>query len=695
MPRELPITRTRNIGIMAHIDAGKTTLTERILFYSGKTYKIGEVHEGTAEMDWMEQEKERGITITAAATSVSWRNTRINIIDTPGHVDFTVEVERSLRVLDSAIAVFDGVAGVEPQTETVWRQADKYAIPRICFVNKLDRIGADFARCVDMIRTKLFAEPLPLQIPIGVEDAYRGVIDLVAMKGMVWGDDEGRTVEEIEIPSELADAARAHRESMIERLSDFDDALMHKFLEGAEIGADEIKAAVRAATLSATLFPVFCGSALKNKGVQPLLEAIVDYLPSPKDAKPVQGHSIENEDEMVSRDASDKEPFCALVFKIMSDPYVGKLAFARVYAGHFKSGDQVLNVAKNKKERIGRILRMHANDREDIGEAYTGDIVAVVGLKLSATGDTLCAPEHPLLLERMEFPNPVISVAIEPKTKADQEKLISALKRLEDEDPTFRVKLDPDTGQNLISGMGELHLEIIVDRLLREFAVKANVGKPQVAYKETITKRVEADHVYEKEIGGALQYGHVRISMEPAKPGSGLVFENALRDGAIPEEVVPFIVEGLKDGMASGVIAGYEMVDVKVALTGGSYRENDSVDVAYRIAANMALKDGARRADASLLEPVMKLEVVVPDEYTGDVINDLNSRRGKMERLDMRAGLKIIDAHVPLSEVFGYATAVRSLTQGRASYTLQFSHYDVVPRNVMEGIVARITGRSY
>jgi elongation factor G len=693
MGRELPLNRTRNIGIMAHIDAGKTTLTERILYYTGKTYKIGEVHEGTAEMDWMVQEKERGITITAAATTTFWKNTRINIIDTPGHVDFTIEVERSLRVLDSAIAVFDGVAGVEPQSETVWRQADRYHIPRICFVNKMDRIGADYERCIQMIREKLHARPLPLQLPMGIEDKFSGVVDLVHMKSIVWTNQMGEEFSEVEIPGEFLDSARTHREAMIEALAEFDETLMEKFVEGADIAPDEIKKAVREATLQSALFPVFCGSSLKNKGVQPILDAIVDYMPSPRDVKAIQGHNPKNYDEMITREASDKEPFTALVFKIMSDTYVGKLAFIRVYAGHIKAGDVVMNVSEKKRERIGRILRMHANDREDVQEIYTGDIAAIVGLKTARTGDTLAEENAQVLLERMDFPDPVISIAIEPKTKADQDKMAAALKRLEEEDPTFRVKTDQDTGQNIISGMGELHLEIIIDRLTREFNVSANIGKPQVAYKETITKPVTIEHRYERQIAGKNQVGHVILAMEALKPGTGMMFEQRLKNNEIPALFIPHIESGVRDAMEAGVLAGYRMVDIKVTLVGGAFNESESVDVAYRIAATMAVKDGARKGEPTLLEPVMKLELVVPDEYMGDVINDVNTRRGKIDKIDVRGQLKVIDAFVPLSEMFGYATSLRSLTQGRASHTLQFHHFDLVPRTITDTIVARLMGR--
>ena len=692
MPRELPLNRTRNIGIMAHIDAGKTTLTERILFYTGKTHKMGEVHEGTAEMDWMVQEKERGITITAAATTCFWKNTIINIIDTPGHVDFTMEVERSLRVLDSAIAVFDGVAGVEPQSETVWRQADRYHIPRICFVNKMDRIGANYERCLSMIREKLNAAPLPLQMPLGIEDGYRGVVDFVTMKAYEWTDDLGMEIREVEIPEDLKGKAREYREALLEKVAEHDDALMHKYLEGIEPDEQEIRSGIRKVTTETAVFPVLCGSALRNKGIQPVLDAIVEYLPSPRDIKPVQGHNPKKPEELLYREASDKEPFSGLVFKLMSDPYVGKLSYVRVYSGHMKTGDHVYNATTGKKERLQRCLRMHANDREDIKEVYTGDIVAVVGLRSARTGDTLADENNPLLLEKMEFPDPVISVAIEPKTKADQERLDAALRRLEEEDPTFHVNADPESGQTLISGMGELHLEIIVDRLTREFNIQANVGKPQVTYKETITKPVESEHRYEKQIGGKDQFGHVVILMEPGQPGSGFVFKNALKGEEIPSEFIKDVEAGLTDAMQAGILAGYKMDDVTVSLIGGSYSELKSVSVAYRIAANIAFKDGARKASPTLMEPIMKLEVVCPDEYTGDVINDIKSRRGRIESINIRNDLKVIDAFVPLSEVFGYATSVRSMSQGRATHTLQISHYEVVPKEITDRIIGRMTG---
>jgi len=693
MPRELPLSRTRNIGIMAHIDAGKTTLTERILFYTGKTYKLGEVHEGTAEMDWMVQEKERGITITAAATTCFWKNTRINIIDTPGHVDFTAEVERSLRVLDSSIAVFDSVAGVEPQSETVWRQADHYNIPRICFVNKMDRIGADYERTIEMIKERLFAKPLPLQIPIGIEDKFVGVVDLVNMKGFIWKDALGEEIEEAEIPQEIKSKADEYRQNMLETLAEYNDNIMEKYVEGLPVDVIEIKEAIRKSTIQAEVFPVFCGSAFKNKGVQPILDAIIDYLPSPKDVKPVVGHNPNDHDEMLYREAGDKEPFCALVFKIMSDPYVGSLSYLRIYSGQAKKGETLLNVSKNKKERIGRILRMHANDREDVDEVHTGDIVALVGLRSARTGDTFTSQDSPILLEKMQFPNPVISKSFEPKTKADQEKFNQALRRLEEEDPTFQVKSDPETGQTLISGMGELHLEIIVDRLMREFNIQANVGKPQVTYKETITKKTVSEYKYSKQVAGQEQFAHVILELKPLKPGSGFIFENALKGNEIPSDFIPYIEDGAKGAMMAGILAGYEMVDIQCTLIGGSYNESTSIDVAYRIATNFAFKEGARSGESTLLEPVMKLEVVSPDEYTGDIINDINTRRGRIEKIDIRKQLKVIDASVPLSEMFGYATSSRSLTQGRASHTLQFSQYEPVPANIIEKIIGRIMGR--
>jgi len=695
MPRELPLSRTRNIGIMAHIDAGKTTLTERILFYTGKTHKMGEVHDGTAEMDWMVQEKERGITITAAATTCYWKNTRINIIDTPGHVDFTMEVERSLRVLDSAIAVFDGVAGVEPQSETVWHQADHYHIPRICFVNKMDRIGADYEMCLGMIREKLSATPLPLHIPIGSEDTFTGVIDLVSMKSLTWSDAMGQEIIEGDIPVSMEEKARRYRDELMEKVAEYDDALMEKYLEGVEPDSLELKEAIRKLTIKTEVFPVFCGSALRNKGVQPVLDAVVDYLPSPRDLKEVQGHDPKNPEDIITIQADDKELFSGLVFKISSDPYVGKLSYIRVYSGHINAGDMIFNITNNKKERVNRFLRMHANDREDIKEIFTGDIVAVVGLKSARTGDTLAGKENLILLEKMEFPDPVISIAIEPKTKADQDKLNNALSRLEEEDPTFHVKTDADTGQLLISGMGELHLDIIVDRLLREFNVQANVGKPQVTYKETITKTAEATYEYERQIGGKNQYAGVSIYIEPAGPGAGFIFENALKGEDVPEEFIDDIRSGFEDSMTAGLLAGYKMDDIKAVLTGGAFRENESVDVAYRIAANYCLKEAVRKASPTLMEPIMKLELVCPEEYMGDIINDMNSRRGKIESINIRGKQKVVDALVPLSEMFGYATSVRSMSQGRALPTLQFSHYEAVPDEITDKIIGRIRGSIY
>ncbi len=695
MGRELPITRTRNIGIMAHIDAGKTTLTERILFYTGKTHKIGEVHDGTAEMDWMVQEKERGITITAAATTCSWKNTRINIIDTPGHVDFTIEVERSLRVLDSAIAVFDGVAGVESQTETVWRQADRYHIPRFCFVNKLDRVGSNYDRCVEMIGDKLSAKALPVHMPVGAESDFRGVVDLVVNRLYLWKDEEGREIDVLDVPDDLREEASKRREKMIELVAEEDDQLMEKFLEGEDIPVEELDQAIRRATLATRLFPVLCGSALKNKGVQSVLDAIVAWLPSPKDVPPMTGHEPSDETKTLVREPDDKGPFCALVFKIRSDSYVGKLSYMRVYSGHLKKGDQVYNVTTEKKERVNRFLRMHANDREDVDEIYTGDIIAAVGLKTARTGDTLTLESDPVLLEKIETPVPVISIAIEPKTKADQDKLITTLERLSDEDPTFQVKTDEETGQMIISGMGELHLEIIVDRLLREFNVQANVGQPQVTYKETLSGTASAEHVYQQEIGGKEQHGHVVLRVEPGERISGLTFSSEVDETIIPEEFIPAIRAGVQDAMQAGVIAGYRMDDVKATLIGGSFTEQKSIDVGYRAATNIAFREAARNASPVLMEPIMKLEVVCPDEYTGEIINDLNSRRGKVETIDMRGDLKIISALVPLSEMFGYATAVRSMSQGRATHSLVFLRYDVVPSAVAEKLIARISGVSY
>ncbi len=695
MSRKLPIGRTRNIGIMAHIDAGKTTLTERILFYTGKTHKMGEVHEGTAEMDWMIQEKERGITITAAATTCMWNNCVINIIDTPGHVDFTIEVERSLRVLDSAIAVFDGVAGVEPQSETVWRQADKYRVPRICFVNKMDRIGANYTQCLEMIKSRLQAEPLPLHLPVGVESDFKGVIDIVQMKMLLWDNPDGKEYAVSDIPDEYRDAAAEMRENLLEKLADCDEELMEKFLNGDEPEEAEVKSAIRKGAIANRLFPVLCGSALKNKGIQSVLNAVVDYLASPRDVPPVEGHDINDNEKIILRDSDDKEPFSALVFKIMTDQHVGKLSYLRIYSGTAKSGDQLLNVSTGKKERINRFLRMHANHREEVDAVYTGDIVAVIGLKSGRTGDTMCSPDAPVLLEKMDFAEPVISIAIELKSKADQDKLNSALARLVEEDPTFRADTSPDTGQLIISGMGELHLDIIVDRLLREFNIPANVGKPQVTYKETVTAEAVAEEVYEKQIGGKENYGHVKVSVAPSKPGEGFVFVNKLSGSEMPPSYVKEIESGFIDSMQGGVLAGYKVDDIAVVLLKADYHELKSTEMGCRIAANIALKEAFRKASPTLMEPVMKLEIVCPDEYTGDIISDLSSRRGRIENFDFRGDLKVIDALIPLSETFGYATVIRSMSQGRATHTLQYSHYENVPESIMNRILGRISGLFY
>ncbi len=691
MARKVPIEKTRNIGIMAHIDAGKTTTTERILYYTGVSYKIGEVHEGTAVMDWMEQEKERGITITSAATTCFWKDHRINIIDTPGHVDFTIEVERSLRVLDGAIAVFCSVGGVEPQSETVWRQADKYKVPRIAFVNKMDRVGANFFRVVDMMKERLGANPLVIQLPYGAEDSFRGVIDLITQKAVVWDESTlGAKYHFEEIPSDMADQVAEYREKLIEVLADFDERLMEDYLEGKEIDEKTIKDAIRKATLSLKVTPVLCGAAFKNKGIQPLLDAVVDYLPSPVDIPPVKGwHPDTRESE--ERVASDDAPFAALAFKIMTDPFVGQLTFLRVYSGSLHSGSYVYNSTKGVKERIGRLLKMHANKREEVKDVYSGDIVAAVGLRNTTTGDTLCDESAPIILEAMEFPEPVISIAIEPKTKADQDKLGESLAKLALEDPSFRVSTDPETNQTIISGMGELHLEVIVDRLLREFKVEANVGRPQVAYKETITKKVRSEGKYIKQTGGRGQYGHVWLEIEPNEPGKGFEFINKITGGVIPKEFIPAVEAGVREAMESGILAGYPVVDVKVTLFDGSYHEVDSSELAFKIAASMGFKEGAKRANPVLLEPVMEVEVVVPEEFMGDVIGDLNSRRGKILGMEPRGNVQVIRAHVPLAEMFGYSTDLRSMTQGRATYTMQFSHYEQVPASISEGIVNRLT----
>jgi elongation factor G len=684
----------RNIGIAAHIDAGKTTTTERILYYTGRTHKLGEVHEGTATMDWMEQEQERGITITSAATTCEWRDIQINIIDTPGHVDFTAEVERSLRVLDGAVAVFDAVAGVQPQSETVWRQADKYSVPRICFINKMDRVGADFYHSVETIVDRLKCRPVPIQLPIGAEEKFLGIVDLVEMKGVVWRDETlGSTYDVVEIPADMLEKAKVYREQLIEAVSEFDDKLFAKFIDGEAISTDELRAGIRKATIAMKIFPVICGTAFKNKGIQTMLDAVVDYLPSPLDIPPVQGHDVDDPEKTVIRHANDKEPFSALVFKIMTDPYVGQLAFFRVYSGMLKSGDSVYNVAKRRKERIGRLLRMHANKREDIQEILSGDICAAVGLKTVSTGDTICDDQSPVVLESIDFPVPVIQLAVEPKTKADQEKLGMAIQKLAQEDPTFRVNTDPETGQTILSGMGELHLEIIVDRMMREFGVGANVGKPQVAYRETIRKNAEAEGRHVKQTGGHGQYGHVKIRVEPF-PGGGFEFIDDVTGGRIPKEYIKPTEAGIKEALENGILAGYPMSDVKVTLYDGSYHDVDSSEMAFKIAGSMAIKEAVRRAKPVLLEPIMAVEVVVPDEYNGTVMGDLNSRRGRIEGMDLRGTTQIIKAFVPLSEMFGYATDIRSRTQGRGSFTMHFGRYEEVPGAIAEEIVSKVQGKT-
>jgi elongation factor G len=689
--RHHPLAKTRNIGIMAHIDAGKTTTTERILYYTGKNYKIGEVHEGAATMDWMVQEQERGITITSAATTCMWRDTVINIIDTPGHVDFTVEVERSLRVLDGAVAVFDAVAGVEPQTETVWRQANKYEVPRICFINKMDRIGADFERSVQMIRDRLDANPAVIQIPIGSEGGFQGLVDLVTMQALIWDEGMGEKWREEEIPAELATEAAEARHQLVDVLSNYDDAITEKYLADEEITADDLRPAIRRATIASQIVPVLCGSAFKNKGVQPMLDAVVDYLPSPLDVAPTPGLTMKGEE--IVRKQDDAEPFSALAFKIMTDPYVGKLTYIRVYSGTLTKGSAALNSTKDRKERVGRILQMHANHREDKDAIFTGDIVAVVGMKQTTTGDTLCDPDHPVILEALEFPEPVIHVAVEPKTKADQDKLGKALYSLSEEDPTFRVRTDDETGQTVISGMGELHLEVLVDRMLREFSVDANVGKPQVAYRETIRKKVEkVECRYIRQTGGRGQYGHVVISLEPTGPGGGYEFIDKISGGVIPKEYIPAVDAGIQEALTNGVLAGYPMVDVRVTLTYGSYHDVDSSEMAFKIAGSMAVKDAARKASPVLLEPVMAVEVVTPEENMGDVIGDLSSRRGKVEGMEQRGSTQVVKALVPLGDMFGYATDLRSRTQGRATYSMQFSAYYEVPDSIAREIIARARG---
>jgi elongation factor G len=693
MARTVSLDKTRNIGIMAHIDAGKTTTTERVLYYTGTSYKIGEVDEGTATMDWMVQEQERGITITSAATTCFWRDCRINVIDTPGHVDFTVEVERSLRVLDGAIAVFCAVGGVEPQTETVWRQADKYGVPRIAFVNKMDRVGADFFRVVQMIRDRLGAHPLVLQIPIGAEESFRGVVDLIQMKAITWLDDGlGAEYQVGPIPEGLQEQADQYREKLLEAVADCDESIMERYLEGQQITEEEIRATVRKACLGLKLVPVLCGAAFRNKGVQPLLDAVIDYLPSPLDIPPVRGVNPVTQAEE-TRIAADDQPFSALAFKIVTDPFVGTLTFFRVYSGYLTSGSSVYNSTKGRRERIGRLLKMHANKREEIKEVFAGDIAAAVGLRTATTGDTLCDEVHPVVLESIEFPEPVISIAIEPKSKSDQEKLGLSLQKLATEDPSFRVRTDEETGQTIISGMGELHLEIIVDRLLREFNVSANVGKPQVAYKETIRKRVEKQEgKFIRQTGGRGQYGHVIISVEPQNPGQGFAFADEVKGGRIPREYIPAVEKGVREAAETGVLAGYPIVDVKVSLLDGSYHDVDSSEIAFKIAGSMAFKEAVGKASPVLLEPIMNVEVVVPEVFMGEVIGDISSRRGKVLKMDSRPAAQVITARIPLAEMFGYATDLRSMTQGRATYTMQVSHYEPVPAAISEEISAKVVG---
>ena len=689
MPRSHPLEKVRNIGIMAHIDAGKTTTSERILFYTGRTHRLGEVHEGAATMDWMEEEQERGITITSAATTCQWKGYRINLIDTPGHVDFTVEVERSLRVLDGAVAVFCAKGGVEPQSETVWRQANKYHVPRIAYVNKMDITGANFHRVVDMMRTRLGTKAIPIQLPIGKEAAFRGIIDLIRMKAEVYYDDEGKDIREEEIPADLLEEASQMRDELVEAAAEQDDELMEKFLGGEELTNDEITFALRKATLSCALTPVLCGTSYRNKGVQPLLDAVIAYLPSPLDVPPVHGTLPKDPEADVVRHASDSEPFAALAFKIAADPFVGKLAFFRVYSGIINNGSYVYNSTKQKRERFSRIVMMHANHREDVETVYSGEIAAAVGLKDTTTGDTLCDEKNPIVLESMEFPEPVIQVAIEPKTKAGQDKMALALQRLAEEDPTFKTFTDQETGQTIIAGMGELHLEIIVDRMMREFKVEAVVGKPQVAYRETITKPVTAEGRFVRQTGGHGQYGHCVIEMSPQEPGAGYAFENRIVGGAIPKEYISAVDAGIQEAAGSGLLGGFEVVDFKVALVDGSYHDVDSSEMAFKIAGSMAFKEALAKADERLLEPVMKVETIVPDQYLGDVVGDINSRRGRIENIEARESEQSVHSYVPLSEMFGYATDLRSRTQGRGMYTMQFDHYEEVPRSVAEKVVGK------
>jgi len=690
--KDRSLEKIRNIGIMAHIDAGKTTTSERILFYTGRVHRLGEVHDGAATMDWMVQEQERGITITSAATTCFWKDHRVNLIDTPGHVDFTVEVERSLRVLDGAVAVFCSVGGVEPQSETVWHQADKYGVPRIAYINKMDRVGADFFRGVKMIKDRLKANPIPLQIPIGVEDSFRGIVDLVAERAIIYTDDLGTNSELAEIPEGMQELVAEYREKILEAVAETDEDLMLKYLEGEELTLDEIKSGIRKATIDVKMTPVLCGSSFKNKGVQPLLDAVVDYLPSPLDVPATRAIDVESGVE-IHREASDSEPFSALAFKIVTDPYVGKLAFFRVYSGSLEAGTYIYNSTKEKKERIGRILLMHANHREEVSKVSTGEIAAAVGLKFTATGDTLCDEKNPILLETMQFPEPVIDVAIEPKTRADQDRLGISLAKLSEEDPTFKAHTDSETGQTIISGMGELHLEIIVDRLLREFKVDANIGRPQVAYRETILGVAKAEGKFIRQSGGRGQYGHVWLEVEALERGSGFEFANKIVGGVVPKEYIPAVEQGVKEAMQSGILAGYPLTDIRVTIYDGSYHDVDSSEMAFKVAGSMGFKAGALKANPILLEPIMRVEVTVPEEYMGDVMGDINSRRGRIEGIEPRFGVQVIRAIVPLAEMFGYATDLRSNTQGRGNYVMQFEHYDVVPKNIGDEIIAKRQGR--
>ncbi len=692
MVKDRSLEKIRNIGIMAHIDAGKTTTSERILFYTGRVHRLGEVHDGAATMDWMVQEQERGITITSAATTCFWKDHRVNLIDTPGHVDFTVEVERSLRVLDGAVAVFCSVGGVEPQSETVWHQADKYGVPRIAYINKMDRVGADFFRGVKMIKDRLKANPIPLQIPIGVEDSFRGIVDLVAERAIIYTDDLGTNSELAEIPEGMQELVAEYREKILEAVAETDEDLMLKYLEGEELTLDEIKSGIRKATIDVKMTPVLCGSSFKNKGVQPLLDAVVDYLPSPLDVPATRAIDVESGVE-IHREASDSEPFSALAFKIVTDPYVGKLAFFRVYSGSLEAGTYIYNSTKEKKERIGRILLMHANHREEVSKVSTGEIAAAVGLKFTATGDTLCDEKNPILLETMQFPEPVIDVAIEPKTRADQDRLGISLAKLSEEDPTFKAHTDSETGQTIISGMGELHLEIIVDRLLREFKVDANIGRPQVAYRETILGVAKAEGKFIRQSGGRGQYGHVWLEVEALERGSGFEFANKIVGGVVPKEYIPAVEQGVKEAMQSGILAGYPLTDIRVTIYDGSYHDVDSSEMAFKVAGSMGFKAGALKANPTLLEPIMRVEVTVPEEYMGDVMGDINSRRGRIEGIEPRFGVQVIRAIVPLAEMFGYATDLRSNTQGRGNYVMQFEHYDVVPKNIGDEIIAKRQGR--